>query len=364
MEQYSVWILLSFFILGLIFPPIIRKIATFYYNRILYKTPINLKNYNWSNQILNDWSPWYKQLDLKSKAKILNRIYNRISQTEFITSVGGTPTQEQILKISASLEQLCFGLDFAERPRVDKVSVHPSIYYSRLLKADVKGLTLGNKLVTFSWEDFEDGFKIHDDNINLAIHEWGHLIYIEGYKRHNLGQKFYDKILTCLRLGENIKKVFRPELGEFRAYGKTNIAEFFSVSLEYFFENPAKFKKEYPAYYESICRLLNQNPLNLNENYLYQLIRPEKQVLEFIPISPRLAVIIGLWLLCIYELNHINKNDLLIELSVVSSGLLLFGYNAYIRFESFSIIKTFIRFIGLALPFSLIITGLLYLLRQ
>lgn len=364
MEQYFLWILFSFLIFGFCIAPIIRKIAAFYYNRILYKTPINLKNYNWSNHILENWSPWYKQLDLKARAKILNRIYNRIKYTQFITSDGGTPSPEQILKISSSLEQLCYGLDIVERPLVEKVSIHPTIYYSRLLKADVKGLTLGNKLVTFSWEDFEDGFKIHDDNINLAIHEWGHLLYIEAYKRKNLSLNIYNKIINCLKMAENVKRVFRPELGEFRAYGKTNLAEFFSVSLEYFFENPQKFKNEYPAYFESICRLLNQNPLNINQNYLYQLIRPEKQILEFIPFSPRLIAISALWLLTIYELGYVENDKLLVEMSLISSGLFLFGYNSFIRFESFNIFKTLIRYFGLALPFTLIIIGLLYLLNQ
>lgn len=59
---------------------------------------------------------------------------------------------------------------------------------------------------------------------------------------------------------EQINK--HDEIQYFRNYAKTNMAEFWAVSIECFFEDPANFKKFYPELYRATARVLKQDMLH------------------------------------------------------------------------------------------------------
>ena len=66
--------------------------------------------------------------------------------------------------------------------------------------------------------------------------------------------------------------------GIFRDYGSTNLGEFFSVSLEVFFEKPAYFAEHLPNLFKHTCLLLNQYPLSkewLTSNKLENEVKAE-----------------------------------------------------------------------------------------
>jgi len=50
----------------------------------------------------------------------------------------------------------------------------------------------------------------------------------------------------------------------------TNIQEFWAVSVEAFFENPADLKINMPQLYDALCRVLNQDP-----NTTQKILKPE-----------------------------------------------------------------------------------------
>ena len=52
-----------------------------------------------------------------------------------------------------------------------------------------------------------------------------------------------------------------------RQYAFVNEHEFFAVCVEHFFETPSTFLKEMPDVYQILTNLLNQNPLNINQDY-------------------------------------------------------------------------------------------------
>jgi MtfA peptidase len=45
----------------------------------------------------------------------------------------------------------------------------------------------------------------------------------------------------------------------FRAYGYTNLAEFFAVATENFFERPNEFKKAVPELYAALAKVFKQD---------------------------------------------------------------------------------------------------------
>ena len=46
-----------------------------------------------------------------------------------------------------------------------------------------------------------------------------------------------------------------------RGYAFTNLQEFWAVSVEAFFDNPAGLKQSLPQLYGTLCDILNQDPL-------------------------------------------------------------------------------------------------------
>ena len=46
-------------------------------------------------------------------------------------------------------------------------------------------------------------------------------------------------------------------------YAGANEYEFFAVALEYFFEKPTEFKSALPDLYDTLKKLLNQDPISL-----------------------------------------------------------------------------------------------------
>ncbi|MEP4532261.1 MAG: zinc-dependent peptidase, partial [Cyclobacteriaceae bacterium] len=49
----------------------------------------------------------------------------------------------------------------------------------------------------------------------------------------------------------------------FRAYGGVSQAEFFAVAVENFFERPKEFKAYHSVLYQTMCKLLKQDPIIL-----------------------------------------------------------------------------------------------------
>jgi len=143
---------------------------------------------------------------------------------------------------------------------IKKIIVYPTQYYSRITKQNHYGeYNPGLKTIVFSADHLLEGFRIPNDNINLAVHEFAHAISF------NVANKLYtrsyvflfgmNKIKRLISNAEFISKMERT--GYFRPYAKTNIHEFFAVSVENFVETPSDFEDQFPKLYSIIKRMLN-----------------------------------------------------------------------------------------------------------
>lgn len=114
--------------------------------------------------------------------------------------------------------------------------------------------------ICFSWQAFEEGNAIPHDKINLGLHEFSHALRFSGARGHPKDyffEHYFERWLACAysefrKLKDNIPGSI------FRKYGSVNIEEFFSVSVETFFETPAEFKAALPELYLQTSILLNQ----------------------------------------------------------------------------------------------------------
>jgi len=202
---------------------------------------------------------FYKRLSPQKQLKFLyrvmvNRKTNRIKVNEKIAHVN----QDIDLMVNAAFTQITFGFTNYEISSFSKIIIYPDSFYSKLAGNHVNGLTVGNGYIYLSWNHFLKGYQFNDDKINLALHELAHALYIDKFH--------YKKSFDWYDWEEKAELVFHKiknnnDFRFFRAYAKTNMAEFWAVSVETFFEDPVNFNMEYPALYRATAKLLKQDLL-------------------------------------------------------------------------------------------------------
>ncbi len=160
--------------------------------------------------------------------------------------------------ISAAFTQITFGFDDFLLERFNKIFLHPSIFYSRWVDRDVKGLTFANGRIHWSWDDFVKGYMFHDDKINLALHELAHALQIECFENEAVDSPEYN---AWLLIAEQELQRMRahPEAAYLRPYAATNLHEFFAVCVENFFESSISFRDNLGSLYKATALVLHQD---------------------------------------------------------------------------------------------------------
>lgn len=241
----------------------------FYYNKVKWQTPINRREFIFVNSILINNIQYYKNLSTNGKAKFINRLKYFITTKKFIGREGLTITEETKILISASAIQLTFGLEKFALSYFHTIFIYPSIFYSKLLRRELKGATFGGGVISLSWKDFQKGYEIPDDRYNLGLHEMAHALKIDALKGDHFDNHFALYLTEWLHAGENeLSNMHKGVKSFLRAYGGKNEHEFFAVCIEHFFEVPLTFKEILPDIFKHLCILLNQNPINITKDYL------------------------------------------------------------------------------------------------
>lgn len=203
---------------------------------------------------------YFQRLDDAGRARFLKRLLRFISEKEFRAMSGMMLTEEMVVLISASAIQLTFGLDDYLLEHFTSIFIYPREFYSRINKTYNKGETNAGGAIALSWKDFREGYADEHNNLNLGLHEMAHALRFN--ELHDDFDSLFAAYMSKWRMmadGE-FEKLKAKQPSFFRAYGGSNISEFFSVCVEYFFESPKEFKEHLPDLYRSMTTLLNQDP--------------------------------------------------------------------------------------------------------
>lgn len=173
---------------------------------------------------------------------------------------GLTVTERMKVLIASAGCMLSFGRKNHEYGLIEFILVYPKEFYSAINDDYHKGeFNPREKALVLSWKDFEEGYKITDDNLNLGIHEFMHAMQLEARQSKDIDAvrfgKQFQNILEQLTDQEVKDKL--DETRYFRAYTFTNQYEFMAVLAEYFIESPLDFKKHFPKLYSHMQKLLN-----------------------------------------------------------------------------------------------------------
>lgn len=216
---------------------------------------------------LNSNFPFYQKLPAKSKKIFERRVAHFLASKTFIARKMDEVTWEMKVLISASAIQVTFGFPKVNLRFFSNILVFPDTFYSLSNHAYHKGeVNPGKKAIVLSWKAFLEGY-LQKDGRNLGLHEMAHALRLENKVMNGEYNFLNKKVLTEWeeRARKTMAEINSGNETFFRDYGGLNNEEFFAVAVENFFERPLIFKQKHPLIYQTLCRLLHQDPTLLEK---------------------------------------------------------------------------------------------------
>jgi len=205
--------------------------------------------------------PVYSVMPQNLKQKCEQRIVWFRSRKKFVFYGKVAKKDDLKLVLSASVVLITLGLrDYKMKRSLLRIIVYPSKYYSRIKRRHHLGeYNPGFKTVIFSADTIWEGFRIGDDNVNLALHEFAHALTFEMTRKSSWEARKFRVGLKKIKV-LFLREGYAQKLADsqyFREYGLTNLQEFFSVAVENYAETPEVFSTDFPELYGIIQRMLN-----------------------------------------------------------------------------------------------------------
>ncbi len=211
-------------------------------------------------EILSQKNEFYKKLSSRDQRRFEHRVKGFLSETDFVGREGLVVTDEMEVLIASCAIMVSFGRKSYDYKLVDYILLYPDAFYSNANEAYHKGeFNPMRKTIVFSWKDFEHGYCIADDNLNVGIHEFVHALQIGAKKSSDIDSLRLERVFKRIlkRLTNQEVKAKLDKVNYFRAYAFTNQYEFMAVMVEYFFESPEDFKNYFPELYTHVRTILN-----------------------------------------------------------------------------------------------------------
>lgn len=231
----------------------------FFINLILFKKELTKVQL----QILERNFSFYNRLPQDQKTIFRHRVAKFIDDKVFLGRKDLEVNDEMKVLISATAVMLTFGFRKYRLDIIEKVIIYPKPYLSKINEVYHKGeINPQLKTMVLSWEDFQKGYRIGDDNLNLGIHEFGHAIHLGAFSSGDISSVIFNQgfqdLTNYLREHQTVRERLITSK-YFRAYAYTNHYEFFAVLLESFIESPEEFKSYFPNLYAYMKQMLNFN---------------------------------------------------------------------------------------------------------
>ena len=212
--------------------------------------------------ILTKYAISYQRLGHEEKRRFERIVSAFVEEKEWV-GAGIEVADEMKVMISACAAQLLRGFPDIELQHFERIVVYPDTYRShksgRMHQGEVRPVP---GIIIISWEDFVRGYAHSRDAHNVGLHEMAHALWFEN-GIDNEEHLFLDTPLLAEwndRASAEVRKIKAREPHYFRDYAGTNLAEFFAVAVEYFFEQPTEFKAALPKLYWNLSALLRQDP--------------------------------------------------------------------------------------------------------
>lgn len=232
----------------------------------------------WS-KILHKNVPYARQLPADRQKKLKGLINIFLDEKRFEGCAGLEITDEIRVTIAAQACILMLGLDdlsyFYDDLR--SVLVYPESYVAEVKnhhnsffveegfqRRHGEAWSHGNVILT--WDEVQKGASDIHDGQNLVFHEFAHQLDYEYGATDQIEQNYDEShFLSWARvMGQEYQKFLRSleqnQQTLIDSYGATNLAEFFAVISECFFEKPKELKAQHPKLYKQLREFYQQDP--------------------------------------------------------------------------------------------------------
>ena len=233
--------------------------------------------------ILQREVPFFQALDESEKDRFREEVRIFLFEkriTGIKTSVDDTV---RVLVASSAIIPI-FGFPGWEWNQIHEVLIYPTTFndqyeIGRVGDRGVLGMVgtgAMSRMMILSKPDLLRGFRVTQDQQNVGIHEFAHLLdksdgAVDGVPSVGLPR---SAVTPWLKLVHKEMGNIRAGRSDINPYGLKNEAEFFAVASEYFFENPDQMKRKHPELYAMLERVFHQDPQARVKKALVSMVKP------------------------------------------------------------------------------------------
>jgi Mlc titration factor MtfA (ptsG expression regulator) len=203
---------------------------------------------------------YFNELPEESKLRFVKRTHQFKANKKF-HFVGLENSEDAAILVSASAIQVTFGLKNYMMSYFKDIYILSDAYTME----NEEELYIGHVApdgIYLSFKHFLYGYSNKNDNVNVAVHEMAHaLLYNNFFAQYGTDSHFrlnYERFSSST--GPILADVIANRRSYLRSYAFSNLHEFWAVSAEAFFENPAGLRLHMPELFDAMCRVLNQDP--------------------------------------------------------------------------------------------------------
>jgi Mlc titration factor MtfA (ptsG expression regulator) len=155
-------------------------------------------------------------------------------------------------------------------PKLRSILIYPSAYVDggKHNKTPARlGESWSTGIVVLAWDSVKRGAANFADANNVTIHEFAHQLDQEdgagdGVPLEYLHSPYLAWAKLLMKEHERLKqKAYRGKRSVMSSYGATDLAEFFAVASEAFFEKPHQLNKRHPELYAELMDFYQVDPL-------------------------------------------------------------------------------------------------------
>lgn len=231
--------------------------------------------------VLDKNVPYYRKLPERFQKKLQGLVHIFLDEKTFEGCGGLEMTDEIRVTIAAQASILMLGLDDLAGfyPDLRSVLVYPHHYVAKVKKHHQSffveegleqrhGESWSHGNIVLAWNEVKRGASDIHDGHNLVFHEFAHqLDYEHGATDQIESSDTPSRYISWARVMGEEYQSFLQSLEDNQqtlldTYGATNLAEFFAVVTETFFEKPRLLQKKHPELYRQLQHFYKQDPAN------------------------------------------------------------------------------------------------------
>ena len=229
----------------------------------------------WKQVLARKLTCW-PDLNDAERQKLKNDVQVFIAEKHWEGCAGLELTDEIKVTVAGSACLLLLGLEHDLYHNVQSILIYPSDYeatWERPIPGQIVSEEPQRRLgeahfrgpVLLSWDAVRHDIRRQDGH-NLVYHEFAHKLDMlddlaDGTPPLNAGEQYIDWVKVMAREYEKLcSRVDQGRATLLDSYAATNIAEFFAVATEVFFEQPRKMQRAHASLYDALRDFYQQDP--------------------------------------------------------------------------------------------------------